>query len=58
LPPPIAAGVPTEAQLAAAAQQLITNAVLPLASNSALRSYLLEVRRLHEQTIDTSPMTG
>ena len=51
-----AAGVddPTPEQVAAAARQLITDAVQPIAGNPDLREKLVEVRRSYEQVIDTA----
>ncbi len=45
---------PTPEQVAAAGAKLIQEAVLPLASNAALRQKLIDVRRSYEQVIDTA----
>lgn len=45
---------PTTEQVAAAGTKLIQEAVLPLASNAALRQKLIDVRRSYEQVIDTA----
>ena len=45
---------PTPEQIAAAARQLITDAVQPIAGNPDLREKLVEVRRSYEQVIDTA----
>ncbi len=43
---------PTEGEVAAAADALLTAAVEPIATNPALRDKLVEIRRSYEQTID------
>ena len=45
---------PTPEQVAAAARQLITDAVQPIAGSPKLREKLVEVRRSYEQVIDTA----
>ena len=45
---------PTPEQIAAAAQQMITDAVQPIAGNPDLRQKLVDVRRSYEQVIDTA----
>ena len=45
---------PTPEQIAAAARQLITDAVQPIAGNPQLREKLVEVRRSYQQVIDTA----
>ena len=45
---------PTPEQVAAAARQLIIDAVQPIAGNAELREKLVEVRRSYEQVIDTA----
>ncbi len=45
---------PTPEQVAAAAQELITEAVQPLAGNPELREKLVDIRRSYEQVIDTA----
>ena len=49
---PLESSEPTAEQLAAAAKQLLDDAVEPLATNPELRERLVEVRRSYEQTID------
>ena len=45
---------PDAAQIAAARQHLVKQAVQPLAGNSQLREKLIEIRRSYEQIIDTA----
>ena len=45
---------PTPEQVAAAARQLITDAVQPIAGSPKLRKKLVDVRRSYEQVIDTA----
>ncbi len=49
-----AGGGPTPDQVIAAGEAMIREALQPLASNSALRQKLIEVRRSYEQMIDTA----
>ena len=48
-----AGGTPTDDQVAAARKQLIDAAVAPLATNPALRTRIVEVRRSYDQIIDS-----
>ncbi len=45
---------PTPEQIAAAAQQMIAEAIQPLAGNPDLREKLVDIRRSYEQVIDTA----
>ena len=45
---------PPPQQVAATAQQLIADAIQPLAGNSELRQKLVDIRRSYEQVIDTA----
>ena len=45
---------PTDEQIAAAREQIVREAVQPLAGNSELREKLIEVRRSYEQMIDSA----
>ena len=45
---------PTPERIAAAARQMITEAMQPIAGNPELRQKLVEVRRSYEQVIDTA----
>ena len=45
---------PTDEQIAAAREQIVRDALLPLAGNPQLRERLIEVRRSYEQMIDSA----